>query len=114
MFGFLVLWWEPGARFFLKLNDVFNALLAFSKQGALFVFNAVGASDETGQIPLTLKEYLTRLGAESSDPVIQAAIKTGTVPGFFFAFQVLTTIVVFSALLSVLYFLCVMHKIVHR
>ena len=30
VFAFLVLWWEPGSRFFLKLNDVFNALLIFS------------------------------------------------------------------------------------
>ncbi len=112
VFGFLVLWWEPGARFFLKLNDVFNALLGFSKQGALFVFNSVGAADQSGQIPITLKEYLTRLGAESQDPVIQTAIQTGTVPGFFFAFQVLTTIIFFSALLSVLYYLGVMQKVV--
>src|SRR5262245_58849392 len=112
VFGFLVLWWEPGSRFFLKLNDVFNALLAFSKQGTMFVFNAIGAADDTGQIPLTLKEYLTRLGASSSDPLIQQAIKTGTVPGFFFAFQVLTTIIFFSALLSVLYFLGIMQKVV--
>lgn len=112
VFGFLVLYWEPGSRFFLKLNDVFNALLAFSKQGALFVFNSVGAADATGEIPLSLKEYLTRLGAESSDPLIQRAIATGTVPGFFFAFQVLSTIVFFSALLSVLYYLGVMQKIV--
>jgi len=108
IFGFLVLYWEPGSRFFLKLNDVFNALLAFSKQGAMFVFNSVGFGDLTGQIPLSLKEYLTRLGQESSDPLIQRAISTGTVPGFFFAFQVLTTIVFFSALLSVLYFLGIM------
>jgi CNT family concentrative nucleoside transporter len=112
VFGFLVLWWEPGSRFFLKLNDVFNALLGFSKQGAAFVFNAIGVADETGQIPLTLKEYLTRLGASSTDPLIQTAIRTGTVPGFFFAFQVLTTIIFFSALLSVLYFLGVMQKVV--
>ncbi len=112
IFGFLVLWWEPGARFFLKLNDVFNALLSFSKEGALFVFNSVGSADATGQIPMTLKEYLTRLGAESQDPLIQTAIRTGTVPGFFFAFQVLTTIIFFSALLSVLYYLGVMQKVV--
>lgn len=112
VFGFLVLYWEPGSRFFLKLNDVFNALLAFSREGAVFVFNAVGSADSTGTMPLTLKEYLTRLGASSPDPLIQRAIATGTVPGFFFAFQVLTTIVFFSALLSVLYYLGVMQKIV--
>src|SRR5437867_4067883 len=90
VFGFLVLYWEPGTRFFLKLNDVFNALLNFSKQGAQFVFGALGSTD-TGDTPVSLKEYLTRLGAESRDPVIQTAIRTGTVPGIFFAFQVLVT-----------------------
>lgn len=112
IFGFLVLWWQPGARFFLKLNDVFNALLAFSREGALFVFNSVGAVDNSGNIPLTLKEYLTLLGQESQNPTIKLAIETGTVPGFFFAFQVLTTIIFFSALLSILYYLGVMQKVV--
>src|SRR5436189_1530319 len=37
-FGFLVLKWEPGERFFSKLNDVFNALLSFSTEGAKFIF----------------------------------------------------------------------------
>ena len=109
--GFLVLRWGPGARFFLRLNDVFNALLAFSREGAVFVFNSVG-TDGSGGTALSLKEYLTRLGQESRDPVVQAAVRSGTVPGFFLAFQVLTTIIFFSALLSVLYYLGVMQRIV--
>lgn len=112
IFGFLVLWWQPGAKFFLKLNDVFNALLAFSKEGAVFIFNALGSADTGNAIPPTLKDYLTRLGSESKDPIVQLSVKTGTVPGFFFAFQVLTTIIFFSALLSVLYYLGLMQKIV--
>jgi CNT family concentrative nucleoside transporter len=111
VFAFLVLWWEPGSRFFLRLNDVFNALLVFSKQGAMFVFGGIGTADNN-DFPMSLKEYLTRLGAGSTDPAIQNAIRTGTVPGVFFAFQVLTTIIFFSALLSVLYYLGVMQKIV--
>ncbi len=111
LFGFLVLRWEPGARFFLGLNDVFNALLSFSREGAVFVFNSVGTSESGGGV-ISLKDYLTRLGAESHDPVIQAAVRSGAVPGAFFAFQVLTTIIFFSALLSVLYYLGVMQKIV--
>jgi CNT family concentrative nucleoside transporter len=103
--------WSPGAQLFLRLNDVFNALLGFSKEGALFVFGALGAEQGNGGV-LTLKEYLTRLGAESSDPVIQAAVKSGTVPGLFLAFQVLTTIIFFSALLSILYYLGIMQKVV--
>ncbi len=103
--------WSPGAQLFLRLNDVFNALLNFSKEGALFVFGALGAEQGNGSV-LTLKEYLTRLGAQSPDPVIQAAVKAGTVPGMFLAFQVLTTIIFFSALLSLLYYVGVMQKVV--
>ncbi|MBI4474186.1 MAG: hypothetical protein HY646_16060, partial [Acidobacteria bacterium] len=110
-FAFLVLWWEPGSQFFLRLNDVFNALLAFSRQGAAFVFGPLG-TDQMGAVPMSMREYLTRLGQESSDPTLQEAVRTGAVPGFFFAFQVLTTIIFFSALLSVLYYLGVMQKIV--
>ena len=110
-FAVLVFSWKPGAQLFLRLNDVFNALLNFSKEGALFVFGSIGAEQGNGGV-LTLKEYLTRLGASSADPVIQNAIKTGTVPGMFLAFQVLTTIIFFSALLSILYYLGIMQKVV--
>jgi nucleoside transporter len=110
-FAILVLWWQPGTRFFMHLNDVFNALLEFSKQGAAFVFGALGSA-ATGDTPISLQEYLARLGAGSQDPVIQNAIRTGTVPGVFLAFQVLTTIIFFSALLSVLYYLGLMQKLV--
>jgi nucleoside transporter len=110
-FAALVLGWPPGAQLFLRLNDVFNALLNFSKEGALFVFGAMGATTGNAGV-LTLQEYLARLGAESADPAVQAAVRTGTVPGFFLAFQVLTTIIFFSALLSVLYYLGIMQKVV--
>src|SRR5262245_65533358 len=69
-FAFLVLWWEPGTRFFLKLNDVFNALLAFARQGSMFVFNSLG-SDEIGGGRLTRKECLTRPSGEARAPGIQ-------------------------------------------
>ncbi|ODS53137.1 MAG: hypothetical protein ABS36_14450 [Acidobacteria bacterium SCN 69-37] len=111
VFAGLVLWWEPGSRLFLKLNDVFNALLAFSREGTIFVFGALG-SDAVGLTPMSLKEFLTRLAADSSDPVLQAAVANGTVPGMILALQVLTTIIFFSALLSVLYYFGVMQKIV--
>ena len=111
IFAFLVLSWEPGTRVFLRLNDVFNALLSFSKQGSSFVFGAVGSAD-AGDASISLREYLMRLGAESNDPVIQSAVRSGAVPGAILAFQVLTTIIFFSALLSVLYYLGVMQKIV--
>jgi len=111
VFAVLVFSWTPGAQLFLRLNDVFNALLNFSKEGALFVFGSIGAEQGNGGV-LTLKEYLTRLGASSTDPAIQNAVSTGTVPGMFLAFQVLTTIIFFSALLSILYYLGIMQKVV--
>ena len=107
VFGYLVLAFEPGARLFLKLNDVFKALLEFSTEGAKLVFQSVGHMG-----PGSLHDYLSRLGAESQDPGVAAAVRTGTVPGFFFAFQILTTIIFFSALLSILYYLGVMQKVV--
>ena len=61
---------------------------------------------------MSLKEFLTRLGQESHDPAILNAVKSGLVPGTIFAFQVLTTIIFFSALLSVLYYLGIMQKVV--
>jgi nucleoside transporter len=111
LFAGLVLWWEPGSRFFLRLNDVFNALLSFSREGTMFVFGALG-TDVSGVNPISLKEFLTRLAADSSDPIIQQAIVNGTVPGFVLALQVLTTIIFFSALLSVLYYYGIMQKVV--
>ena len=111
IFAALVFWWEPGSRMFLRLNDVFNALLGFAREGTVFVFNSIG-SDANGSGQITLKEYLTRLGAQSSDPVIQNAVRFNLVPGTFLAFQILTTIIFFSALLSVLYYLGVMQKVV--
>ena len=110
-FAVLVLWWTPGSAIFLRLNDVFNALLNFSREGTIFVFNSIGTAAST-PTTLSLQDYLTRLGASSADPVVQNAVRTGTVPGFFLVFQVLTTIIFFSALLSVFYYLGVMQKIV--
>jgi CNT family concentrative nucleoside transporter len=110
-FAALVLWWEPGSRFFLQLNDVFTALLAFSREGTMFVFGSLG-TDISGANPISLRDFLTRLAADSSDPVIQQAIANGTVPGFVLALQVLTTIIFFSALLSVLYYYGIMQKVV--
>jgi nucleoside transporter len=108
VFAALVLRPGPISQLFQRLNDIFNALLNFSREGAVFVFGSIGA----GSGPGTLTDYLTRLGSSSNDPVVQNAIKTGTVPGFFLAFQVLTTIIFFSALLSILYYMGIMQKVV--
>ncbi|MEW5694111.1 MAG: nucleoside transporter C-terminal domain-containing protein [Candidatus Hydrogenedentota bacterium] len=86
-FAFIVLYWSPGRRVFEILNDAIVKVLDFTVEGSVFVFNALGVPP--GQ---------TRSGTQSL--------------GFFFAFQVLTTIIFFSSLMSVLYYLGIMQKIV--
>lgn len=107
LFGYLVLRWKPGARFFEKLNDIFAALLSFSAEGAKFVFNSMGSVG-----PGSMQDYLARLGQASTDTGLQEVAKGGGAPGFFFAFQVLSTVIFFSALLSLLYYIGVMQKVV--
>lgn len=83
VFALIVLKTAPGRWFFATMNDVVVKLLSFQEDGARFLFGALGVSPG---------------GAGSM--------------GFFFAFQVLTTIIFFSALMSVLYYLGVMQRIV--
>lgn len=83
IFAVLVLKTVPGHWLFAKLNDAVNLLLGFQYEGAQFVFNSLGVPPG----------------------------KPGSL-GFFFAFQVLTTIVFFSSLISILYYLGVMQVIV--
>jgi CNT family concentrative nucleoside transporter len=83
LFALLVLKTAPGRWLFAQLNEAVNVLLGFQYEGAQFVFNSLG-------IPPGRPGSL----------------------GFFFAFQVLTTIVFFSSLISILYYLGVMQRVV--
>lgn len=82
-FALIVLWTPPGRAFFSLMNDAIVKLLSFQEEGARFVFNSLA-------IP---------------------PWKEGTL-GFFFAFQVLTTIIFFSSLMSILYYLGVLQAVV--
>lgn len=79
----LVLRTGPGRAVFDAFNDAVKVLLGFQYQGAQFVFNALGVPP--GQ-PGSL--------------------------GFFFAFQVLTTIIFFSSLISILYYYGLLQRVV--
>ncbi len=83
VFALIVLRTTPGRWFFAEMNDVIVKLLSFQQAGAQFLFGPLGISP----------------GSPGS-------------MGFFFAFQVLTTIIFFSSLMSVLYYLGVMQKVV--
>lgn len=83
IFAVIVLRTGFGRAFFLWMNDVIMKLLSFQREGGMMVFNALSIPPgEPGSL------------------------------GFFFAFQVLTTIIFFSALISVLYHLGIMQLVV--
>ncbi|MFA6167605.1 MAG: nucleoside transporter C-terminal domain-containing protein [Gemmatimonadaceae bacterium] len=94
LFGVLVLKTSAGRALFQWIGDLVTALLGFQEQGARFVFGNL---------------------VQSSVPVIGGGATAGMVAqtGAFFAFNVLPTIIFFSALMSVLYYLGIMQLIVN-
>ncbi len=99
LFGLVVLKTDIGRAFFQALGGAITALLGFQEQGARFIFGnlvqsnvPVGMPDATGGMDAT------------------AGMVANT--GAFFAFNVLPTIIFFSALMSVLYYLGVMQWVV--
>jgi CNT family concentrative nucleoside transporter len=83
-------------------NVVFTRLLAFTEEGARFVFGNLVRNN----VPV---------GTPSGAPADMAPVGDGSLwaaTGAYFAFSVLPTIIFFSALMSVLYYLGVMQRIV--
>ncbi len=98
-FGVLVLKTTPGRWFFAGVGDVVNGLLSFSGEGARFIFgNLIGNTVPVG----------TPGPGDSLDTTAGFVASTGSL----FAFGVLPTIIFFSALMSVLYYLGVMQMVV--
>lgn len=83
IFAVLILKTGPGRWVFDGMSRVVGKLLDFQFEGAKFVFGTLAIPQD----------------------------QPGTM-GFFFAFQVLTTIVFFSSLISILYYLGIMQKLV--
>jgi len=99
LFGLIVLKTAPGRAFFDAVGRVITGLLGFQEQGARFVFgNLVQSNVPVGP-----------LGAGGAVDT-SAGLVANT--GAYFAFNVLPTIIFFSALMSVLYYLNVMQAIV--
>ena len=99
IFGIIVLKTAPGRAFFDAVGRAITGLLGFQEQGARFVFgNLVQSNVPVGP--------LGQGGAVDTS----AGLVANT--GAYFAFNVLPTIIFFSALMSVLYYLNVMQAIV--
>lgn len=100
VFGLLVLKTTVGRNLFQTLGDWITALLGFQEQGARFVFGNL----VQGNVPVGTHDATTN----SLDTTMGLIANTGA----FFAFNVLPTIIFFSALMSVLYYLGIMQVIV--
>ncbi|WP_226682293.1 NupC/NupG family nucleoside CNT transporter [Sutcliffiella horikoshii] len=82
LFAFIVLKWELGRTAFLKLTELVQNIINYANEGIGFLFGPV----------------LGNPGSEAT--------------GFVFAFHVLTIIIFFSALISVLYYLGIMQIVI--
>ena len=100
VFALLILKTPAGEAFFTWINTVIVSLLGFTEAGARFLFgnlvvnNVPVGTGEPGNAPFT--------------PTIGMVANTGA----FFAFNVLPTIVFFSSLMTMLYYLGVMQAVV--
>ena len=99
VFGLLVLKTGAGRAVFETLGNWITALLGFQEEGARFVFGNL----VNNTVPVGLPD-----GAGGVDASAGMVASTGS----FFAFNVLPTIIFFSALMSVLYYLGVMQLVV--
>lgn len=99
LFGILVLKTSGGRAFFEWVGGLVTGLLAFQEKGARFVFGNLVQSN----VPVGLPQPGGALDTS-------AGMVANT--GAFFAFNVLPTIIFFSALMSVLYYLNVMQLLV--
>ncbi len=89
VFALLVLRTDWGRGFFRVVNDVFVALISYTNDGARFLFGAL----VDRQIAVSGGEGAVEVGAN-------------------FAFSVLPTIIFFSSLMTLLYYMGVMQKVV--
>lgn len=99
VFGFIVLKTAAGRAFFSAVGDGITGLLRFQEQGARFVFGNLVQS----QVPV---------GVPGANGALDTTAGMVANTGAFFAFNVLPTIIFFSALMSVLYYLGVMQAVV--
>ncbi|MBM4188848.1 MAG: NupC/NupG family nucleoside CNT transporter [Gemmatimonadetes bacterium] len=99
VFGLVVLKTSAGRAVFAAIGDAITGLLRFQEQGARFVFG-------------NLVQPTVPVGTPGPGGAVDTSAGLIAQTGAFFAFNVLPTIIFFSALMSVLYYLGVMQRIV--
>ena len=99
LFGLVVLKTDVGRAFFNQVGRIVTGLLGFQEQGARFVFG-------------NLVQHSVPVGTPGANGTLDTAAGYVAATGSYFAFNVLPTIIFFSALMSVLYYLNVMQLVV--
>jgi CNT family concentrative nucleoside transporter len=99
VFGLIILKTSLGRALFETFGNWITALLGFQEQGARFVFG-------------NLVDNTVPVGVPDATGAVASAGGMVAHTGAFFAFNVLPTIIFFSALMSVLYYLGIMQKVV--
>jgi CNT family concentrative nucleoside transporter len=99
VFGLIVLKTEPGRVFFDRVGAAITGLLGFQEQGARFVFG-------------NLVQNTVPVGIPGPNGTLDAAAGYVANTGSYIAFNVLPTIIFFSALMSVLYYMNIMQVVV--
>lgn len=102
VFGVLVLKTGVGRGLFHAANVAFTRLLGFTEEGARFIFGNLVRNNVPVGVP----------GGAPNDMAPIAEPQAWAATGAYFAFSVLPTIIFFSSLMSVLYYLGVMQWIV--
>ncbi|CAN5874803.1 nucleoside transporter C-terminal domain-containing protein [soil metagenome] len=104
VFALLILRTAPGEQFFALVNDAFIQLLGYTQDGARFIFgNLVNNNIPVG---MPIGEPVATAPLVPAEPARYAAA------GSYFAFTVLPTIIFFSSLMTVLYYLRIMQWVV--
>jgi CNT family concentrative nucleoside transporter len=99
LFGLVVLKTDAGRGFFDQVGDIVTGLLGFQEEGARFVFG-------------NLVQHTVPVGTPGPSGGLDSSAGYVAATGGYFAFNVLPTIIFFSALMSVLYYLNVMQSVV--
>ncbi|MCP4872707.1 MAG: NupC/NupG family nucleoside CNT transporter [Proteobacteria bacterium] len=109
IFAVLVLKTGPGKKLFRVLNDVVKQLLAYTEEGSRFIFGGLVQSELT-LVEKPADDFFAQGTPVQLDGYESARIVVDN--GSFFAFNVLPTIIFFSALMAVFYHLGIMQALV--
>ena len=105
IFAVLILKTDPGKNLFAVLNDAVVKMLSFTEAGASFVFGNLVKF----VVPVSV-------GDASQAPELAGqltSLKLNAATGAFFGFNVLPTIIFFSALMAIFYHLGIMQRLVY-